>query len=464
MLRGTAVFALVWVVARACVQSITIDEADTYLCWVGRPSPSHWSAAANNHLLNSLLMRLFTDVFGLSHLSLRLPALIGAAIYIAMAYALCRRFAPDARLAWPLLVCLVYNPFILDHLVAARGYALALAFLMVSLAVVSGKQLDVRECGVCSVCAALSFAANFAFAFVNAALIGAVFLVACARVRKLRERLRLLAACIAPGLVVSLFLSAPAVLNMSEEQLQYGSHSLREMLRTVAQASLFELNPQIVNPVLLQWIGFATPFLVPAVLLLAAWQLRRRQPAFAYVLLGVLAAAISLHLGALKFRHLLLPKDRTAIWIVPLLTLAVGIVAANRRALNIMLYAMSIYFLLCLRIYYFKEWAWDADMKEIYPVLAHYNHVYGVKDVAANWEYGSALNVYRLMSGRETLPEIPSPVEIQPGHAVYVLNYPFDEGFLRKEGLRVVYHGTTTDAVVAVRPEVACLAQAAQPR
>jgi hypothetical protein len=67
ILPGTAIFALLWAIARACVQSITIDEADTYLVWVARHDPSHWQGASNNHILNSLLMRLFTSVFGVSH-------------------------------------------------------------------------------------------------------------------------------------------------------------------------------------------------------------------------------------------------------------------------------------------------------------------------------------------------------------------------------------------------------------
>ena len=79
LLIGTGVFALLWVVARASVQSLTIDEADTYLSWVRPAWPSHWSAYANNHVLNSMLMRLFTSIFGASALTLRLPALIGAA-------------------------------------------------------------------------------------------------------------------------------------------------------------------------------------------------------------------------------------------------------------------------------------------------------------------------------------------------------------------------------------------------
>src|SRR5271165_4913848 len=89
ILPATALFALLWAVARACVQSITIDEADTYLVWVARHDPSHWSPASNNHILNSLLMRFFTAVFGPFHLTVRAPALLGAALYIAAAYLLC---------------------------------------------------------------------------------------------------------------------------------------------------------------------------------------------------------------------------------------------------------------------------------------------------------------------------------------------------------------------------------------
>src|SRR5674476_1290617 len=123
ILPVTALFALLWAVARACVQSITIDEADTYLVWVARHDPSQWEAASNNHVLNSLLMRLFTSVFGVSHLSVRAPALLGA--------------------------------------------------------------------------------------------------------------------CVLPGLLVSVFLSLPAVFHWPKGQLEYGAHSLREMFATVAQASLY---------------------------------------------------------------------------------------------------------------------------------------------------------------------------------------------------------------------------------
>jgi hypothetical protein len=453
ILPVTAAFALLWAVARACVQSITIDEADTYHFWVAPHDPSHWHAASNNHLLNSLLMRLFTSVFGVSHLSVRAPALLGAALYIFAAYALCRKLTPERRVQWPVFVCLVYNPFVFDYLVAARGYALALGFLMCMLAVAAYPRLDRAACALCSVCAALSFAANFAFAFVDAFAMLAILTWACARTPATQTRLRLLGACVLPGLLVSVFLSVPAVLHFPKGELNYGTHSLGEMFATVAQASLYQLNPQIVNPLLYRLLDHVKPFLLPAILVLAVWQWARWRPAFSGALLGILAAAVGAHWLLLKLFRVPLPMDRTAIWIVPLCVLAIGAAALNRRPLTLMLYVMSFYFLLCLRLNYFKTWDWDADVNRIYPVLAWYNHTYGVRDVATNWEYGAALNFYRVQSGGESFGEIESPVQLPTDRSLYVLNYPFDEDFFKQQHLRVVYHAPNTDAVVAIRPE-----------
>ena len=453
ILPVTAIFALLWAVARACVQSITIDEADTYLVWVARHDPSHWEAASNNHVLNSLLMRLFTSVFGVSHLSVRAPALLGAALYILAAYLLCRKLTPELRLQWPVFVCLVYNPFIFDYLVAARGYALALGFLMCMLAVAAYTRLDAAACALCSVCAALSFAANFSFAFVDAFAMLAILAWACARTQATQTRARLLGACMLPGLLVSVFLSVPAVLHWPKGQLGYGAHSLGEMFATVARASLYRLNPQIVNPLLYRLLDHVKPFLLPALLVLAVWQWVRSRPAISGALLGILAAAVGAHWLLLKLFRVPLPMDRTAIWIVPLCVLAIGAAAAGRRALTVTLYVMSFYFILCLRLNYFKEWDWDADVNRIYPVLAWYNHTYGVRDLASNWMYGAALNFYRVQSGCESFGEIESPVQLPTDRSLYVLDFPFDEDFIRQQHLRVVYHAPNTDAVVAVRPE-----------
>jgi hypothetical protein len=256
-----------------------------------------------------------------------------------------------------------------------------------------------------------------------------------------------------PGLLVSVFLSVPAVLHWPKGQLGYGAHSLGEMFATVARASLYRLNPQIVNPLLYRLLDHVKPFLLPALLVLAVWQWARSRPAISGALLGILAAAVGAHWLLLKLFRVPLPMDRTAIWIVPLCVLAIGAAAAGRRALTVTLYVMSFYFILCLRLNYFKEWDWDADVNRIYPVLAWYNHTYGVRDLASNWMYGAALNFYRMQSGCESFGEIESPVQLPTDRSLYVLDFPFDEDFIRQQHLRVVYHAPNTDAVVAVRPE-----------
>ena len=453
LLPATAFFAFLWAVTRACVQSITIDEADTYLMFVAPSGPYHWGASSNNHVLNSLLMRLSTSVFGLSHLSVRAPALLGAAIYIGAAYLICRKLTPVLHLQWPLFVCLVYNPFIFDYLVAARGYALALGFMMCMFALALYTRLDAKACALCSAGAALSFAANFSFALVVAFAMLAIVALACKRTVGTRAHVQVLGACVLPGLLVSVFLTLPVVLNWSKGQMTYGAHSLGEMFATVADSSLCRLNSQIVNPILYRPLEGLQPFLFPVLLALSAWQWVRWRPAVSTALLAILAATIGAHWLLFKIFHVPLPMERTAIWIVPLCALSIGAAAEKRRALTAMLFVMSFYFVLSLRLDYFREWSWDQDVNKIYPLLAWYNHTYGVREVGTNWRFVAALNFYRVQSGRESIEEFQAVAHIPKDRPVYVLYWEQDEELIRQLNLRVVFRSPNTQAVVAVPPE-----------
>ena len=77
-----ALFAIVWAVTRASVQSMTMDEVDTYFWFVA--NSDIWSAFSNNHVLNSLLMWLSTRALGNSSVALRTPALAGATLSIGV--------------------------------------------------------------------------------------------------------------------------------------------------------------------------------------------------------------------------------------------------------------------------------------------------------------------------------------------------------------------------------------------
>ena len=102
-------------------------------------------------------------------------------------------------------------------------------------------------------------------------------------------------------------------------------------------------------------------------------------------------------------------------------------------------FTLACYFLLCLRLTYFEEWKWDAEVKDVYPVLARYNHMDGVTEVGCSWYYTSTLNFYRVASGRETIAEMKSGAEPIAGKPVYVLHSVFDREFINREGLAIVY-------------------------
>jgi hypothetical protein len=101
---------------------------------------------------------------------------------------------------------------------------------------------------------------------------------------------------------------------------------------------------------------------------------------------------------------------------------------------------------------YFKEYQWDADVKDVYSVLARSNHTYGVTDVNVTSLYVTALNYYRVLSRRETFPKFELEVpEISPGRSIYVMSGIAGREFIEKENLVIVYRGKSTDIVVAVQ-------------
>jgi len=126
LLFCTAFAAVVWTLIRAHIQSVTIDEADTYLAFVSSSDPLHWYHV-EQPILNSMLAKLSTGVFGcpIWRCATRDS---GAIIYIGSCLWICRNLAiGDLAMGSSRLPRL--EPFVGDYLVAARGYSLALGFL-----------------------------------------------------------------------------------------------------------------------------------------------------------------------------------------------------------------------------------------------------------------------------------------------------------------------------------------------
>src|ERR1041384_1855099 len=89
-LPALAALALCLVVFRAARQSVTIDEAGSFLIFVTHAWPFPLYPGSGNHVLNSILQWLTMGAFGVSTLTLRTPAIIGAVIYVLSALWICR--------------------------------------------------------------------------------------------------------------------------------------------------------------------------------------------------------------------------------------------------------------------------------------------------------------------------------------------------------------------------------------
>jgi 4-amino-4-deoxy-L-arabinose transferase-like glycosyltransferase len=116
------------VVLKAWTLPITMGEAYTYTRWVDAPfSDFSTLPGYNNHPLNTLLCKLSVALFGPSEFTLRLPNVLLALLYFGSIYRIARTLF--GRSVWLLLTVAVncLNPLVLDHLAAARGYAMELA-------------------------------------------------------------------------------------------------------------------------------------------------------------------------------------------------------------------------------------------------------------------------------------------------------------------------------------------------
>lgn len=475
VLRVAAAFALVWSILRAVQQAITLDEADTYFWFGGREAKFIWYPLPNNHVLNTLLIWLSTHVFGVSALTVRLPALLGAALYISVAYFLCRAITGRFALQFATLICLVYNPFVLDFFAAARGYSLANAFLMAALAIPvwhtrTGRKSVPVSSALASAAIGLSFASNLSFAFVDSAALLVIVIWAIRR-RGADSMLRITGCCVLPALVVSLGMCGYPIAHYPREELWYGARSLREMRRSLVDASLYQLCGPLRHS---EAIKSVERFLLLALCVLCAGQLmlgsldrELRQNVRARItasVAGILILTLTAHYLAFRLARLPLPMSRTGIFFLPLCTLLIALVAASPaksllsrwlgRAIAVVLLCLAAHCLLCLRYTYFREYEWDADLKEVYRVIERLNRTYGVQDFRSDGLYRSPLNFYRAISRTDKFPPLPGyPGMVPSGKAVYILHGSYFRDFIEEQKLQVVYRGKISKVVVAVAPD-----------
>ncbi len=325
-----------YVAARTWRLDATYDEVWTiteYLPLTYWEILSREPCNSNNHILNSLLIKLFDSVLhgriaGLHGLVIaRLPNLIAFALYLTFAFKTARRFFPPITglLFFVLSWC---NPFLLDFFGLARGYGLALGFMMPALYFLLRfrERLSLR-------CAALSLAfslcsvlSNLPFLNVYLAIAGLVFLFPFIKNKTRQPDLKLLGILFFFSFALFAILYEPVRKMLAGGDLYYGGYVgfYHDTLHSLTKASLGRPFQEEGFPLQLNLFLAAL-----ALLVILGWQRVPKLPAFALFCTAILAIPILSSLLQHWWLGNLFLIGRTALFYFPLFILVMAAWAGN---------------------------------------------------------------------------------------------------------------------------------------
>jgi hypothetical protein len=444
---------------RAATQSMVHDEALTWDLYLAGPASAIFQFySPNHHFLATILFRISTTFFGNSELAMRLPAVLAGAWFFWTVFQLCGLVFGEGW--WFLLGCavLTLNPILLDFLVAARGYGLAMAglfwalFQMLAWFQESGfngrshaipeQQLRKRFWKAALGCS-IAVAANLTLLF-PAAVLAVAFCVlvlrsrenaapavapvppASSKTRKKGKKPRpeaarqqtssyaLLLHFVVPviALAIAFLLAAPIDLARSQD-FYAGTATAKESLRNLVDVS-FAYGPSdgALHGIEQIWSKLALIFLpVMALAGLFIVSLTAR-PWRSMVALATWLASLTVVGSAILLLavHLLTglpyPVDRTGIYFVPLASLAAlglarmltetsGLRRWTGIATAIVLGSFALEFAAQWNVNSFLVWRYDADTKRIFEMLQAAPKPASPIRLGVSWQLEPSLNYYR---------------------------------------------------------------------
>jgi hypothetical protein len=295
----------VWSVYRAVTQAVTPGEARNYDRFIGPP----WNESlarfdGNNHVLNTILVRISTARIHLTEFSLRLPSLIAGGLYLWAVYRLARRCFGNRALFLTVVGLLALNPMVVDAMSEARGYGLALTAWMWALdllldALQSDSASKFNRAGVL-----LGLGVGASLPFAAPAL--AMILAATAWRRKLPAYMPHLA------LLTAFILLAIPLNHVDPAVFGQGGSGLRNTMDYLTES------------VIAGRIAFGV---LSAIALIAAIRARRRDPLL-YLSAGSLVLTLLLLLASHRWLGTGFPI-RAGVFLVPITVLSVATLAAR---------------------------------------------------------------------------------------------------------------------------------------
>ena len=124
----------VYLILRSIYVDMTIDESASALFAIDSKTylqVYQWlGLSANNHFLNTVLIKFFTSVFGTNQFFIRLPNILAYCLYAYYSFRILELSSKSTLVLITGFLLLNFSPYLLDWFSTARGYGLSYAFMM----------------------------------------------------------------------------------------------------------------------------------------------------------------------------------------------------------------------------------------------------------------------------------------------------------------------------------------------
>jgi hypothetical protein len=448
-----ALARLLFCAYRAAEQSITIDEAYTYERFLA----GGWGAIygkydANNHVLYSILAKLSMQTLGLSEFALRLPSLIAGFFLVLGIFELLRIAVRSPAVRWVAFVALSLHPLLLDFSIAARGYGIALAFLVWSIyfAMRRGYLASGSLLG-------LAISANLTMVFPAAGVLGAVLLLDPV---PWKERVRNVAVMVAPAQTIFWAICFGAVRSAEARDFYAGLKSPEESIAGLIETSFVAtrrgalLGGESMRHLFQFAILPALSIFITAAAAVALF--KNRKDGLRLVPVVALALASGVLVAAHGFLGTLYPADRTGLYLVLLFALGWAVAAdlfPKLRGANLALGCIvALQFVTQLHGGYFTLWRDGSRIKDAALALQRVSarRAAGSVRISTSWYHQAAMEFYRQ---RWNVAQWAPIVRHEPtqftGYDFYVLKDE-DPQKIKDAGIRILFRDARTGLVVGM--------------
>jgi hypothetical protein len=390
---------LSYVVVRAATLSITYDEAWTMIGFVQQQFMdilSYSPCSTNNHILNTILIKLTVVLSGETVFKARLPNVLAFILYLFYSWRICG-FFPNVKGMLAFLVLLL-NPFMLDFFGLARGYGLSLAFEMASLyyliLFISGDGRP-RHLTLCLVLGGLAVISNFTLINFYFGAAAAMFLHTLIRRRPIWQCT--LHALLVTG-VLLLIVWEPLRKIRLNGSIDYGGNTgfYHDTLLSLARYTVYSQQPA-------DWIRYLLNIILLAFGLASAGAFIKKEfwTDGKYGVSCVLFVAILSVLAQYHILRIPFVIDRTALFLVPLFNLSFLFVLDHnmkvfaQAAVVALAVLMTLNFFIHANLYKTVSWFYNAHDLEVLNKINKAGEVSGKKlHVGYSWPFNCTFRYY----------------------------------------------------------------------